>query len=181
MMLETGLGAVLLFGYLTAPFLVIFLLLVFLSVRRGRAEGLGTHTEVMRAVEVAWLIGVGVVWLAINLVSIPWIPWLQMLTQQPAAAGEAQVVNVEAYMWGYKITPIEVRAGPVKFVARALDTIHSLGIYTPDGRLLATVMLMPGMREEITVVFDKTGEYVVRCLEYCGDGHGYMFSKIVVR
>jgi hypothetical protein len=53
MMLETGLGAVLLFGYLTAPFLVISLLLVFLSFRRGRAEGLGTHTEVMRAVEVA--------------------------------------------------------------------------------------------------------------------------------
>jgi len=74
MMLETGLGAVLLFGYLTAPFLVIFLLLVFLSFRRGRAEGLGTHTEVMRAVEVAWLIGVCVVWLAINIVSIPWIP-----------------------------------------------------------------------------------------------------------
>jgi cytochrome c oxidase subunit 2 len=74
MMLETGLGAGLLFGYLTAPFLVIFLLLVFLSFRRGRAEGLGTHTEVFRAVEVAWLIGVGVVWLAINIVSIPWIP-----------------------------------------------------------------------------------------------------------
>jgi hypothetical protein len=72
MMPETGLGAVLLLGYLTAPFLVIFLLLAFLSVRRGRAEGLGTHTEVMRAVEVA--LGVGVVWLAINLVSIPWIP-----------------------------------------------------------------------------------------------------------
>jgi hypothetical protein len=53
MMPETELGAVLLFGYLTAPFLVIFLVLVFLSVRRGRAEGLGTHTEVMRAVEVA--------------------------------------------------------------------------------------------------------------------------------
>jgi hypothetical protein len=53
MMPETGLGAVLLFGCLTAPFLVIFLLLVFLSVRRVRAEGLGTHTGVMKAVEVA--------------------------------------------------------------------------------------------------------------------------------
>jgi heme/copper-type cytochrome/quinol oxidase subunit 2 len=36
------------------------------------------------------------------------------------------------------------------------------------------------MREEVTIVFDREGEYVVRCLEYCGDGHGYMYSKIRV-
>jgi len=180
-MIETGMGAVLLFSYLTAPFLVIFLLLVVLSVRRGKSGGFGAHTEVLKVVEVVWLIGVGVVWLTINLVSIPWIPWLQTAIQQPAVAGEAQVVEVDAYMWAYKINPMEVRVGPVKFVARALDTIHALAIYKPDGQLLATVMLMPGMREEITVVFDREGEYVIRCLEYCGDGHGYMFSKIIVR
>jgi Heme/copper-type cytochrome/quinol oxidases, subunit 2 len=179
-MLDTGLGAILLFSYLTAPFLVIFIVLVLLSLRRGRSREGVAQMSLTRAAEVAWLIGVGIVWLTINLFSIPWIPWLQAGAQQTAVDGEAQVVQVDAYMWGYKITPMEVRKGPVKFVARALDTIHSLAIYTPDGRLLTTIMLMPGMREEVTIVFDREGEYVVRCLEYCGDGHGYMYSKISV-
>ncbi len=179
-MLDTGLGAILLFSYLTAPFLLIFVVLVVLSLRRGRTlEGVA-HLRLTRVAEVGWLIGVGIVWLTINLVSIPWIPWIQAGAHKTAEDGEAQVVQVDAYMWAYKMTPMEVRKGPVKLVARALDTIHSLAIYTPDGRLLATIMLMPGMHEEVTVVFDMEGEYVVRCLEYCGDGHGYMYSKIRV-
>ncbi len=83
-------------------------------------------------------------------------------------------------MWGYTLDTYEVRAGAVKFVATARDTIHSLTIYSPRGEVLATVMLMPGMREELALNLREPGEYVIRCLEFCGDGHSAMLSKLRV-
>lgn len=176
-------GAILLLLYLTSPFLAVFTLLMLLAFRRGRSVvsvGLGARSA--RAVEVAWLIGVGTAWTVINLVSIPWVPWLQPLAAQPSQTptGPVQVVNVEAFMWGYALDTYEVRAGAVKLVAASRDTIHSLTIYSPRGEVLATVMLMPGMREELVLSLSEPGEYVIRCLEFCGDGHSAMLSKLRV-
>jgi hypothetical protein len=53
---------------------VIFVVLVLLSLRRGRSREDVAQMRLARAAEVAWLIGVGFVWLTINLLSIPWIP-----------------------------------------------------------------------------------------------------------
>jgi cytochrome c oxidase subunit 2 len=182
-MLGTGWGAILLLLYLTAPFLVIFTLLLLLAFRRGRSlSGAVLGEKAARGMEVAWLMGVGIAWAVINLVSIPWIPWLQPLAATPGQTPSepVQAVNVEAFMWGYTIDTYEVKAGTVKFVARAHDTIHSLTIYSPRGEILATVMLLPGMREELVLNLVEPGEYVIRCLEFCGDGHSAMLSKFKV-
>ncbi|GBC71034.1 Cytochrome c oxidase subunit 2 [Candidatus Calditenuaceae archaeon HR02] len=182
-MLGTGFGAILLLLYLTSPFLIIFTLLMLLAFRRGRgvvSVGLGERKA--RAIEVAWLIGVGLAWTVINLVSIPWLPWLQPLaaTTGQSPSEPAQVVNVEAFMWGYTLDTYEVRTGAVKFVSTSRDTIHSLTIYSPRGEVLATVMLMPGMKEELVLNLWEPGEYIIRCLEFCGDGHSAMLSKLRV-
>lgn len=169
--------------YLTSPFLVVFTLLLLLAFRRGRGVvSAGLRERTARAVEVAWLIGVGIAWTAINLVSIPWVPWLQPLSITPTASSSepVQIVNVEAFMWGYTLDTYEVKPGAVKFVAVSHDTIHSLAIYSPRGEVLTTVMIMPGMREELVLYLGEQGEYTIRCLEFCGDGHSAMLSKFKV-
>ncbi len=181
-MLGTGAGAVLLFAYLMTPFLAVFVTLLYLAVRRGRAppRGLEGNRRLLLAAEVAWLIAIGALWTTINIVSIEWIPWLQAYTSSPPRSEPDQVVRVEAFMWGYVLDTYELKQGVVKFVARSIDTIHSMTIYSPRGEIVATVMLMPGMTEEIVVELRERGEYVIRCLEFCGDGHPAMVSKFRV-
>ncbi len=181
-MLGTGAGAVLLFAYLTAPFLVVFVTLLYLAVRRGRAtpRDLEGSKRLVLAAEVVWLIAIGVMWTVTNVVSIAWIPWLQPYASSPPQSEPSQVVRVEAFMWGYTLETYELKHGVVKFVARSIDTIHSMTIYSPRGEIVATVMLMPGMTEEIVVELKERGEYVIRCLEFCGDGHPAMVSKFRV-
>jgi len=83
-------------------------------------------------------------------------------------------------MWAYTLDSTVLKTGAVKFVAKSLDTIHSFAVYSPSGEVLATIMLMPGMTEEITLELREQGEYTVRCLEYCGDGHAAMVSRFRV-
>jgi len=82
--MQSGLGfdAVILMIYLTSPFLVIFTILVTLSYWRGRKGVADTSDSVIRALEVTWLMGIGLAWAAINLISIGWVPWLQPTTSQ---------------------------------------------------------------------------------------------------
>ncbi|MFN8590238.1 MAG: cytochrome c oxidase subunit II [Thermomicrobiales bacterium] len=41
-------------------------------------------------------------------------------------------------------------------------------------------MVIPGEVTQVTYTFDKPGEYLIICHEYCGIGHQDMFSKVVV-
>lgn len=87
------------------------------------------------------------------------------------AAMVAQVFN-----W----TPdtIEVPAGStVTFVVTSRDVIHGLKIVgTP-----INTMVVPGQISRLTTRFDKPGEYLVVCHEYCGGGHHVMAGKIIVK
>lgn len=42
------------------------------------------------------------------------------------------------------------------------------------------MMLEPGYISEHVATFDKEGEYLILCNEYCGVGHHMMTSKIEV-
>lgn len=76
-------------------------------------------------------------------------------------------------MRGFKLSSQEVPSGYVTIEATSLDTIHSIGVFESQGRLIATVMVMRGRREVVTLYL-KPGEYAIRCLEFCGDGHAFM-------
>jgi cytochrome c oxidase subunit 2 len=60
--------------------------------------------------------------------------------------------------------------------------MHSFAIYSPDGDVLFTMMLMPGLKGPTSIVytFDKPGTYTVRCLEYCGINHHNMRDQLIV-
>jgi len=175
-MWESSIGAFLTLLYVTSPFLVAFFLIVYLSVKRSRNEEVlvKVSKKKLAVAEVLWLMLVASIWTGINIASLSWIP---AGVGSPAlavpAAGE-QVLEIEAFMWGYNLSTTTLEAGvPTRVIAWSRDTIHSTGIYSPDGELLVTLMLMPGMREQVVLTLDP-GVYRLRCLEYCGDGHAYM-------
>jgi len=172
----SGTGALLLMLYLTTPFLVAFLLIFFLSVRKGGREGtLGSGGRIL---EVVWILLVGGIWVVINLYSFGWLP--SGIGGVTTGVQPTQILNVEAGMWYFKLDVNRLAPyTPTEIVAWSSDTMHGLGIYDPQGRLVTTIMLMPGMKERLVLTLEP-GEYIIRCLEYCGDGHALMIGRFTV-
>jgi cytochrome c oxidase subunit 2 len=44
----------------------------------------------------------------------------------------------------------------------------------------ANTMLVPGYISQFTTTFDKPGDYLVVCHEFCGNGHHAMHARIIV-
>lgn len=73
---------------------------------------------------------------------------------------------------------IEIPAGAeVTFIMTSKDVVH--GMQVVDTNINA--MVMPGYIQKITQTFDKPGEYLVLCNEYCGTGHQHMSTTITVK
>lgn len=122
-----------------------------------------------------WLGLFALLGLGLNLSSLRWAQ-----AERPQAE-EASTVEVVAWTWNYRIVPRSVPADtPVVFRVSSLDTLHSFGVYDSHGRLLFTVMAMPGHEERLRFRFTEPGRYTVRCLEYCGVGHGRMVTEFLV-
>ncbi|MNC83776.1 cytochrome c oxidase subunit 2 [compost metagenome] len=48
-------------------------------------------------------------------------------------------------------------------------------------RTTVNLMAVPGEINHMTYTFDKPGEYLVLCNEYCGISHELMATRIVVK
>ncbi|WEK54881.1 MAG: cytochrome c oxidase subunit II [Candidatus Cohnella colombiensis] len=82
-----------------------------------------------------------------------------------------------AYAFGYDPVPMEVPAGAtVHFTITSTDVIH--GFEIPGTNV--NVMVMPGEVSHVTHTFNKPGEYLILCNEYCGIGHEVMQTTIKV-
>lgn len=172
MSIETGSGAFTVLLIVTIPLMVAYVLVVIPMFRRRG----GVSSKKVVFVEALWLALVASTWIAINTVSLSWVPQHKQY-ESPGV----QTLNVEAFMWGYNVSSTRLRAGvPVEITAKSLDTVHSFAVYSPEGDLLFTIMLMPGRTERLTFVFEEPGRYLVRCLEYCGDGHAFMLMYLEV-
>jgi cytochrome c oxidase subunit 2 len=66
---------------------------------------------------------------------------------------------------------------PVKFRITSGDVIHGFHVVGTN----ANVMAIPGYVTEFTISFDKVGEYIIACHEYCGTMHHQMVGKLVVK
>lgn len=101
---------------------------------------------------------------------------------------EPGLKKVEGKDWDYELvfvaqafayTPgtVEVPLGAkVKVIATSKDVIHGFGVAGTN----INMMVEPGYISEIVTTFDKVGEYLVLCNEYCGSGHHLMTSMIKV-
>lgn len=84
---------------------------------------------------------------------------------------------VVAQAFAFNPGEIRVPAGSeVTFTATTIDVLHGFAI---EGTRL-NMMLIPGQVARSTQRFDRPGEYLLVCHEYCGIGHHGMSGKVVV-
>jgi cytochrome c oxidase subunit 2 len=82
-----------------------------------------------------------------------------------------------AQVWFFEPKEIRVPVGSeVTFEATSRDVIHGLRIQGTNVNL----MIVPGQVSRATARFDRPGEYLVVCHEYCGLGHHTMAGKVIV-
>lgn len=79
----------------------------------------------------------------------------------------------------FSFNPMQVKiplGAKVRVIATTKDVVHGFEVAGTN----INMMLEPGYVSEYTTTFNKTGEYLVVCNEYCGAGHQLMSAKIEV-
>lgn len=83
-----------------------------------------------------------------------------------------------AYAFGYSPNQMEVPAGAkVHFIVTSTDVVHGFAIPGTNVNFMA----VPGEVSTVTHTFNKPGEYLVLCNEYCGIAHEMMKTTIIVK
>jgi cytochrome c oxidase subunit 2 len=98
--------------------------------------------------------------------------------QSSNEANDTQVIEVEAYQFGWDPNPIRVEAGrPVRLELSSRDVSHGIGI--PE---LGVSEQIPASGETVTAEFtpEEPGEYNFICNVYCGQGHSAMTGTLIV-
>jgi len=84
---------------------------------------------------------------------------------------------IVASAWSFNPAEIRVPAGAeVTFISTATDVLHGIGV---EGTRI-NMMLIPGQVTRSTYTFERPGEHLIICHEYCGLGHHFMFGKVIV-
>ena len=87
------------------------------------------------------------------------------------------MVRLIAQQYSFEPQCIVVPAGmPVTFRGTATDAIHGFLVGTTN----ANTMLIPGFVATFTTTFQKPGEHLMPCHEYCGTGHEAMWARVQV-
>lgn len=162
------------------PFLIVFLYIIYLKAYKNPSPS-DTKAATLSQMEWAWLGLVITLFLAFNLLSIKYMPQIATARVE-ASAAEIQDIDVSAQSWAYQISDRQLQVGrPVRFSVKSVDTVHGFAVYHPDGRMLFTMMLIPGVdTSSIIHTFTEPGTYKVRCLEYCGIAHHAMQDALIV-
>lgn len=86
-------------------------------------------------------------------------------------------VRLIAQQYSFEPQCIVVPAGvPVRFRGTSTDAVHGFVVGTTN----ANTMLIPGFVATFTTTFEKTGELLMPCHEYCGTGHEAMWARVQV-
>ena len=141
----------------------------------GRAPEGPVDVERLRETERTWFVVVVVLLVALVVATIFFTPYGR------SAAGDAQVVEVEALQFGWLLPGEPLEAGrEVEFRLESRDVNHSFAVYTAGGKLLFQVQVMPGKVQKYVYTFDEPGTYRVLCFEYCGVDHDAMQTQLRV-
>ena len=86
-------------------------------------------------------------------------------------------VRLIAQQYSFQPQCIVVPVGTsVTFRATATDVIHGFVVGTTN----ANTMVIPGFVATFTTTFNKSGEHLMPCHEYCGTGHEAMWARVQV-
>jgi cytochrome c oxidase subunit 2 len=133
-----------------------------------------------------------IILLVFLVLTLPRLPY----TAEAAAPGRVVLAVGKQYAWSLTegtaptlanwedaFSPeITVPAGVVvEFRVTTLDVNHGLGVYAPDGVLLAQTQAMPGYVNRLRMVFERPGTYTILCLEFCGMSHHRMRAVVEVQ
>jgi len=80
----------------------------------------------------------------------------------------------------FSFTPSELEfpaGATVHFIMTSKDVVHGFQVAGTN----INAMVMPGYVQKISKTFDKPGEFLVLCNEYCGAGHQLMATTIKVK
>src|ERR671921_1835163 len=99
---------------------------------------------------------------------------------------DAETIKVTGQQWFWtfehedgrqEVGELHVTRGvPYKFELVSMDVIHDFNV--PDFTILLDVV--PGRVNTVWNIFDKSGEYLIQCREYCGLLHYNMKAKLFV-
>jgi cytochrome c oxidase subunit II len=93
------------------------------------------------------------------------------------APGRYELVMIgQVFQWTPKDVEIPV-GSKVTFIVTSKDVVHGLKIENTP----VNVMVVPGQISRVTTRFDRVGEYLIICHEFCGGGHHVMAGKIIVK
>ncbi len=176
----SGWGAFCVMLFFQIPFLIVFFRIIR---KKAFTDPNPSTTDAKKypRVELAWITLTVVLFVLVNVYSLSYMPPIS--TANASTAKNIQQVDVTARSWSYEISNRTYEVDrPVRFSAKSVDTVHGFAVYHPDGRVLFTMMLMPGMDEATSIIhtFTEPGKYKVRCLEYCGMVHHAMQDEITV-
>ncbi len=80
-------------------------------------------------------------------------------------------------VFSFNPSNFEIPAGTkVHFILTSKDVVHGFEVAGTN----INTMVMPGQIQKITQTFDKAGDYLVLCNEYCGAGHQVMSTTVTV-
>ncbi|HEY3365556.1 MAG TPA: cupredoxin domain-containing protein [Symbiobacteriaceae bacterium] len=119
-------------------------------------------------------------WLPLSLLTVALFMSLAAFLPSLARADEPKVVEiaVNARQWAWDPGVIVVNQGDtVRLKLMATDVTH--GFYL-DGYGIKAVM-EPGKLATVEFVADKSGRWMFRCLETCGNFHPYMIGWLRVK
>jgi cytochrome c oxidase subunit 2 len=86
-------------------------------------------------------------------------------------------VQIAALMFAFVPNEIRVPPGrPIRFRMTSADVTHGFIVAGTN----ANTMIVPGYISQFTTTFDKPGDYLVMCHEFCGNGHHAMHGRIIV-
>lgn len=97
---------------------------------------------------------------------------------QPTVLADGTIeVQMAALMFAFAPNEVRVPAGrPIRFRLTSVDVTHGFSIVGTN----ANTMLVPGYVSQFTTVFQRPGDYLVLCHEFCGNGHHVMSGRIIV-
>jgi len=172
-------GALVITLLMQIPFLIIFFSVVN---KKAFVDNVAADTpaEKYTSTRYLWIAVVLISFFVINFASVKYMP---TFVEANAELSNVKDVDISATSWKFDMSERSFKVGDtVRFLAKSEDTMHSFALYHPDGGLLFTMMLMPGLETASALVhtFDKPGVYMVSCLEYCGVNHHGMRSVITV-